>query len=162
MRISDIKHLDILREKRFKEIFSGRLRISVGMGTCGMGNGAEEVYKALEKEIRRKKSGILLGKVGCFGFCAGEPLVNVYLPGKPLIILHKVAPKDAAKIVEKALKGDIYREKVLCKIEEWDHITGKATYGRGFPGIPKWDEVPFFKGQKKIVLRDFGLIDPEN
>ena len=162
MRISDIKHLDILRDKRFKEIFSGRPRISVGMGTCGMGNGAEEVYKALDKEIRRKRSGILLGKVGCFGFCANEPLVNVYLPGKPLVILQKVTPKDAAKIVEKTLKGEICREKALCKIEEWDHITSKAAYGRGFPGIPRWDEVPFFKGQKKIVLRDFGLIDPEN
>jgi len=162
MRIADLKQLNNIREKRLKQILPDRPRISVGMGTCGIGNGAEEVYKELEKILRKSKAGISLGKVGCFGFCADEPIVNIYIPGKPLILLSKVTPKDAAKIVEKTAKGDIYKERVLCKIEEWDHITGKITYGRGFPEVPNWNDVPFFKAQKKIVLRDCGLIDPDN
>ncbi|MFA5339789.1 MAG: FAD-dependent oxidoreductase [Candidatus Omnitrophota bacterium] len=162
MIIADLEHLNNERDKRLRQILSHRPRISVGMGTCGIGNGADEVYKELEKSLRSKKAEISLGKVGCFGFCADEPVVNIYMPGKPLIILSKVKPKDAAKIVEKTMKGDIYKERVLCKIEEWDHITGKVIYGRGFPGVPIWNEVPFFRGQKKIVLRDCGLIDPEN
>ena len=32
----------------------------------------------------------------------------------------------------------------------------------GLPGIPLWNELPFFKGQKKIVLREAGLINPED
>ena len=35
-------------------------------------------------------------------------------------------------------------------------------YGDGFPDIPHWHEVPFFKGQKKIVLRNCGLISPDD
>jgi hypothetical protein len=30
------------------------------------------------------------------------------------------------------------------------------------PGVPNWNEVPFFKGQKKIVLRNCGLINPDD
>jgi NADH-quinone oxidoreductase subunit F len=51
---------------------------------------------------------------------------------------------------------------VYCKIEEWDHITGSIRYGHGYPEVPLWSEVPFFKGQKKIVLRNCGLINPDD
>ncbi len=51
---------------------------------------------------------------------------------------------------------------VYCKIEEWDHITGSIRYGHGFPELPSWSDVPFFKGQKKIVLRNCGLINPDD
>ena len=30
------------------------------------------------------------------------------------------------------------------------------------PEVPLWNEVPFFKGQKKIVLRNCGLINPDD
>ena len=50
----------------------------------------------------------------------------------------------------------------LCKIEDWDHITAQMHFGAGFPDIPMWNEVPFFRGQKKIVLRNCGLINPDD
>jgi NADH-quinone oxidoreductase subunit F len=34
--------------------------------------------------------------------------------------------------------------------------------GLGYPDIPEWSQVPFFKGQKKIVLRHCGLINPDD
>ncbi len=33
-------------------------------------------------------------------------------------------------------------------------------FGTGWDEIPHWDEIPFFRGQKKIVLRNCGLINP--
>ena len=50
----------------------------------------------------------------------------------------------------------------LCKIEDWDHITAQMHFGNGYPTIPLWNEVPFFRGQKKIVLRNCGLINPDD
>ena len=50
----------------------------------------------------------------------------------------------------------------LCKISEWDHITGKIEYGKGYSNIPEWNEIPFFKSQKKIILRDAGILNPES
>jgi NADH-quinone oxidoreductase subunit F len=37
-----------------------------------------------------------------------------------------------------------------------------VKYGTGYPELPHWHEIPFFKGQKKIVLRNCGLINPDD
>ena len=58
--------------------------------------------------------------------------------------------------------GTVPPELAYCKVEEWDHITGIVKYGRGYPEIPLWSDVPFFKGQKKIVLRNCGFINPDD
>ena len=138
-------------------------RIAVGMGTCGRGNGAEGLYHAFAEAIN--SSGTrrsICTSVGCFGSCFQEPLVNVRLPGRPLVILHRVQANDAARILDDLTTGDMPPDLVLCKIEEWDHITAHIRYGQGYPEIPSWSDVPFFKGQKKIVLRNCGLINPDD
>jgi len=134
----------------------------VGMGTCGIGNGADLVYALLQKLIEENHYGLKLKKTGCFGFCSQEPLVTLYQPGKPLLVYCKVDEKDAARIVEGLMKSKIYMKKLLCRIESWNHQTSQIEYGKGYENVPHWDEIPFFKGQKKIVLRNAGLINPES
>ena len=135
--------------------------IMVGMGTCGIGNGAELIFKCLQKKIESEKIACKLKPVGCFGFCAEEPLLTIFTPGKAMLVYSKVDEKDALKILEDLSKGKTYRKKILCKIDAWDFITSKIEFGKGYDEIPRWDEIPFFKGQKKIVLRNAGLINPE-
>lgn len=136
--------------------------ILVGMGTCGIGNGADLVFERLRNYKADTNAGFELKQTGCFGFCAEEPLVMLYQPGKPMLVYSKVDEKDAVHIAEGVLKGKVYRKKLLCKMDEWDFHTSKINFGKGYEDIPHWDEIPFFKGQKKIVLRDAGLIDPES
>ncbi|HEY2014497.1 MAG TPA: FAD-dependent oxidoreductase, partial [Bryobacteraceae bacterium] len=100
--------------------------------------------------------------VGCFGFCAQEPLVNVRLPGKPLVILRRVQSSDVRHILDDLASGTVTEGLALCKIEEWDHLTAHIEFGTGYPNIPSWQDVPFFKPQKKIVLRNCGLISPDD
>ena len=105
---------------------------------------------------------VQLVQTGCFGFCAEEPLVNVWRPGQPLVMLHRVRSDQVSAILDGLAGKDIPDSLVLCKIEEWDHITAQIDYGSGYPRVPAWNEVPFFKGQKKIVLRNCGLINPDD
>jgi NADH-quinone oxidoreductase subunit F len=100
--------------------------------------------------------------VGCFGSCFQEPLVGVRLPGNPLVILHHVHANDAVRILEGISSQRLPADLIYCKIEEWDHITAQVKYGQGYPEITPWNEIPFFKGQKKIVLRNCGLINPSD
>jgi NADH-quinone oxidoreductase subunit F len=138
-------------------------RIAVGMGTCGIGTGADEVYQALARELALQQVPALLTQTGCFGCCALEPLVNIRLPDQPLVILSKVAPAAVPKLVKALAMGEIPRELALCRIETWDHLTTEPVlYGTGLADIPLWQELPFFKWQKKIVLRDCGLINPDD
>ena len=51
-------------------------------------------------------------------------------------------------------------KKALCKIERWNFFTSKVEFGTGLPSVPSWNEIPFFKGQTKLVLRNSGLINP--
>jgi len=162
MKITDIKSLNAVKEAGLKKIQPNIPMISVGMGTCGIGNDADKVYEAFEKAIKAKKASIKMNQTGCFGFCAAEPLVNIYIPGMPLVILSKVTVKDVPKIVESVSKRIMPVKKALCKIEEWDFLTSKLTYEKDLLEIPAWYEVPFFSGQKKMVLRDAGIINPSD
>ena len=132
------------------------------MGTCGRGNGAEGVFHAFAELIERSGDEIVLAGVGCFGACFQEPLVTVRLPGQPMVVLHRVQANDAGRILHDAATGKLTPDLIYSKIEEWDHVTGYLKYGHGYPEIPRWNEVPFFKGQKKIVLRNCGFINPDD
>lgn len=154
--------LEKIKEQGLKKILPGKPRIAVGMDTCGIGNGAQETFRAFEKILRSRKINAYLTKTGCFGFCSKEPLVNVSLPGKPLIIFKQIKPENVAEIIDYIVTGKIPSRHVLCKIESWDHLTGTINYGLAYPEISSWNEVDFFKWQKKIVLRNSGLINPED
>jgi NADH-quinone oxidoreductase subunit F len=153
--------LEILKQQNQDRITPLVPMILVGMGTCGIGNGADLVFNRIQKYIAENKAACQLKKTGCFGFCAEEPLVTLYQPGKPMLVYSKVDEKDAVHIMDGLAKGKIYRKKILCRIDEWDFHTAKISFGNGYDDIPQWNEIPFFKGQKKIVLRDAGLIDAE-
>jgi NADH-quinone oxidoreductase subunit F len=161
-RIQDIGTFSAVREAGMSKLLPSRPRVGVGMGTCGAGNGAEGVYHAFAEGIDHQGRDVKLVPVGCFGFCAEEPLVNVRLPGKPLVILRKVEASDVRRILDDIALGTVPENLALCKIEEWDHLTTHVQYGSGYPKIPLWQEVPFFKPQKKIVLRNCGLISPDD
>jgi NADH-quinone oxidoreductase subunit F len=161
-RIQDFSTFNAVREAGLAKLVPSKPRIGVGMGTCGAGNGAEGVFHGFAEAISRQGRDIKLASVGCFGFCAQEPLVNVRLPGKPLVILQRVEAGDVQRILDDMAVGDVPQDLALCKVEQWDHLTAHVLYGEGFPKIPNWNEIPFFKPQKKLVLRNCGLISPDD
>ena len=161
-RILDIGAFNAVRECGLAKLTPSVPRVAVGMGTCGRGNGAEGLYQAFAEAVERSGMNVVLAQVGCFGACYQEPLVNVRVPGSPLLMLKRVQANDAGRILHDMQSGRINPELIFCKIEDWDHITGRVKYGQGYPQVPVWDDKPFFKGQKKIVLRNCGIINPDD
>ncbi len=78
------------------------------------------------------------------------------------MILRRVQSQHVDDILDDLMMGNIPTDLALCKIEEWDHITAQVKYGAGYVNLPSWRDIPFFKGQKKIVLRNCGLINPDD
>ncbi|MDP4228315.1 MAG: (2Fe-2S) ferredoxin domain-containing protein, partial [Bacteroidota bacterium] len=103
MKPTDLKSL---QNQHISDVYPSVPMILVGMGTCGIGNGADAVFFKLKQYIETKQLPYILKKTGCFGYCSEEPLVTVYIPGKPLIVYHRVCGKDIAYIVK-----DIEKEK---------------------------------------------------
>ena len=76
-RIRDLSTFSTVRTAGMAKLQPFRPRIAVGMGTCGTGNGSEGVFHAFADFIDKRGLDIHLARVGCFGFCAQEPLVNL-------------------------------------------------------------------------------------
>jgi NADH-quinone oxidoreductase subunit F len=161
-KIQDISTFNAVRESGLSKLVPAVPRVAIGMGTCGRGNGAEGVYHAFQEAIDRSGAGVQLTSVGCFGACSQEPLINIRIPGRALIVLRRVQAHDAERVLHDLSMGNISPDLAYCVIEEWDHITAHIKYGPGYPELPAWNEVPFFKGQKKIVLRNCGFINPDD
>ena len=121
-RILDIGTFNAVRDAGLARLIPVIPRLTVGMGTCGRGNGAEELYHALHEAIERSGQEVLLAPVGCFGACFQEPLVGVCLPGRPLVMLKRVQANDAAHILESLSTKALPPELIYCKIDEWDHL----------------------------------------
>ncbi len=156
--MSDV--LKQLEEVGRKTLYSARLSVSVGLGTCGIGSGAMEVYTAFLREKNAGSFDFELRSVGCFGFCSEEPLVMLSLLDAPLVVFSKVHQEDVPTIVAAMKSGTYWKEKALFKISSWDHHLSFHTYGTGFEELTEWNELPFFRAQKRWVLRNAGLIDP--
>jgi NADH-quinone oxidoreductase subunit F len=116
-RIQDFGSFNAVREAGMAKLLPSRPRIGVGMGTCGKGNGAEDVYHAFAEAISQQGRDVRLASVGCFGFCAQEPLVNVRVPGRPLAILRRVQASDVLRILDDLAAGSVTEGLALCKIE---------------------------------------------
>jgi NADH-quinone oxidoreductase subunit F len=164
MKITTIKELEEIKKIGLEKLMpSDKPRLSVGLATCGISVGADLVFEELKRQIEAKNLNISLTKTGCIGFCRKEPLLNIITPQKGILILHNVLPSDVSWILDKVIENSSDFDKVLCRIEKWDHIVGGViNYGKGFDDVPLWDELNFFKPQKKVVLRNAGLINPED
>jgi NADH-quinone oxidoreductase subunit F len=97
--IKDIGTFNSVREEGMAKFLPPVPRIAIGMGTCGRGNGAEGVYHAFAEAIDRSGVDVRLANVGCFGPCSEEPLVNVRIPGRALVVLRQVQADDAQRIL---------------------------------------------------------------
>ena len=158
--IRDLETLNAVREAGLAKVKPARPRIAVGMGTCGVGNGAEGVFHAFSDAIDKRGLDVDLVQTGCFGFCAEEPLVNVWVPGQPLLILHRVQQDHVGRVLDGLRRNAIPDAMILCKVERWDHITAALDYGVGYSHVPSWDEVPFYSVQQKVVMRNCGFVNP--
>jgi NADH-quinone oxidoreductase subunit F len=120
----------------------------VGMGTCGLSAGAQQVYDRLREEVAARPDSCELASTGCIGMCYREPLVEVRDDGRRTIY-GGVTPELAARIYEEHVLGG--------KVLE-DHV----VYSRAADGTEGGSEADFLKLQERIVLRNCGVIDPES
>ena len=131
---------------------SNKLRILVGAATCGQAAGGLSVLDTLRQELKTRGIDAIIMQVGCIGLCYVEPLMDIIKPGRPRICYKNVTPEIVKALVEDYLVKDNPRPDLAM-----------GTIGEeSVPGIPKLYELPVFKPQVRIVLRNCGHIDPEN
>ncbi|MHA1902930.1 MAG: NADH-ubiquinone oxidoreductase-F iron-sulfur binding region domain-containing protein [Candidatus Thorarchaeota archaeon] len=106
------------------------------------------LHDLLEEEITKHKLGssVEVKKTGCHGFCQQGPLLVVEPDG---VFYVQVTEKDIPEIVESHLIGG-------DPIERLYYVEPNTE-----EKIPKYDDIPFYSHQHRIILRNCGEIDPE-
>ncbi|MDP4267142.1 MAG: NADH-quinone oxidoreductase subunit NuoF, partial [Bacteroidota bacterium] len=127
-----------------------------------LANGSMNVYEELKNKAELKgldikieldkhddndKSFIHLTGSGCQGFCAEGPLLTI-LPEN--ILYTKVRVTDVEEIINETLLNN----RIITRLLYENPVTHERNKGT--------DEIPFYKLQKRLVLGECGLIDPEN
>ena len=94
--------------------------------------------------------------------------MDVIYPHKVRLWYQGMTPAKAEAMVEAIKAGEIYPENLLCRIDQEEIVVEGKTkvYANPHPAeipveTPKYEDVPFFKKQVKIALRNCGYIHPE-
>ena len=116
------------------------MKLIVGQGSCGVAAGAVKVYKALEEEIKNSSADIELGATGCIGSCYLEPVVDFIDDAGEKTTFVKVDEEKAKEIVKDIVAGKAKENE--CIIDD--------------------EDVEAMAKQKRISLRNCGIINPEN
>lgn len=120
--------------------------ILVCRGTGCTSSKSPEIIENFKKIIEEKGiQNVRVIQTGCFGLCAKGPIV-IIRPEDTFYAM--VTPDDCREIIEKHIeKGEIV-ERLLCK--DVDNTM-----------VNRLDELNFYKKQKRIALKNCGIIDPE-
>ena len=96
-----------------------KVKIIIGMGTCGIAAGAREIMNAVLRELEvRNLHNVAVETTGCIGMCQNEPLLDVIRPGEPRITYCAVTPSDVSRIVsEHVVNGRIVQDKLYGRAD---------------------------------------------
>lgn len=126
-----------------------RAHILVCGGTGCTSGSSKEILAEFERLLAENnlKDEVKLIMTGCFGLCAKGPVVVVYPEGS---FYQHVKPADVQEIVsEHIIKGRIVDRLLSKELDEEKNVK-------------PFSETAFYKSQKRVVLRNCGIIDPEN
>ena len=124
-----------------------RCNVLICTGGGCVASGALELSAAMRAAIQKRglDNEVQVFETGCLGPCAAGPVAVVHPDG---ILYQNLKPADAERIAEEhLLKGRVVT----------DLAYEKRPGGMEALGL---QEIPFFRKQVKIVLRNCGLIDP--
>ncbi|MBP5237947.1 MAG: NADH-quinone oxidoreductase subunit NuoF [Clostridia bacterium] len=130
-----------------------RAHVLICGGTGCTSSNSPAIAKALEAELEAKglQDEIKIVHTGCFGLCALGPIMIVYPEG---IFYSRVKVEDVPEIVEEhLLKGRPVQRLVYSDPAKNAVVSGDIT---------SLSETRFYKSQKRVALRNCGVIDPEN
>ncbi len=127
-------------------------QIYVGCATCGNATGAQSVVTTIKNKLEKENIKAEVKEVGCIGMCFAEVLMDVIKPGRPRISYQDVTAEKAEEIIDSYVINDDPRPDLAL-----------GFFGEGGPEeVERIDTGDVFKNQQRVILKNCGVIDPEN
>lgn len=125
-----------------------KIIILVCRGTGCTSSGSSSIYETLRERVSREAlDNVEVKQTGCHGFCQRGPIVVVEPEGT---FYCEVSPDDVPEIIESHIKKGIPVERLFYR------------ESKNSSPIRYYKDIPFYKNQHRIILRNCGKIDPEN
>ncbi|HEY3376951.1 MAG TPA: NAD(P)H-dependent oxidoreductase subunit E [Armatimonadota bacterium] len=154
----------VARGQLVEQALEGPAEIRIGVGSCCIAGGSQQVRQALERAVRHLAAPALVKPVGCVGMCHQTPMVEVVLPGRATALYARVQPEDAEAIVRRhfAPRGMLRKVKSavstaldrLLTDESWQPVTRYAL------DVQEAPVCAFLGRQQPIATEHRGNIDP--
>jgi len=118
-----LAELEQIRKKTLEQIKmrtqEHRMRVVVGMATCGIAAGARPVMNAFVEELaKRNISDVAVTMTGCIGVCRLEPIVEVIDADGTKVTYVKMTPEKAARVVtEHIVNGRVCQDLTIGAVE---------------------------------------------
>ena len=102
--MKSLEELKAIKEKmknnvNTRDASEGKVKVVIGMATCGIAAGARPVMTAFIDEIAKRGLDVSVTQTGCIGMCKLEPIVDVFVPGQPAVTYVKMNPEKAVRVV---------------------------------------------------------------
>jgi len=140
----------LLASRTLLEKYQGKQReILICGGTGCQASDSQELRDRLNDLILENKlEATVSAKItGCFGFCEKGPIVKIFPDD---IFYVQVKPEDAEAIIEEHIISNRKVKRLLFVNPDNNEK------------IEQHHDMPFYKKQMRVALRNCGLIDPEN
>ena len=127
-----------------------RSHVLICGGTGCTSSNSEKIIEKMKEEIKARglENEVNVVRTGCFGLCALGPIMIVYPEGA---FYSMVKVEDVPEIVEEhLLKGRIVKRLLYQETVQKDDT------------IKSLNETAFYAKQRRIALRNCGVINPEN
>ena len=95
-----------------------KIRVVVGMATCGIAAGARPVLNAFTEEVaKRNLANVSVAQTGCIGICQYEPVVEVFTPDGAKTTYVKMTAEKAVKVVtDHLVNGNVVSEYTIGSV----------------------------------------------
>ena len=122
--MKSLEELKAIREKALSQVSvrsdENKIRVIVGMATCGIAAGARPVMNALVSEsAKRGLKNVSVTQTGCVGMCRLEPLFEVIEPnGKSYTYINMTEEKAIKVVNEHIVNGNPVSEFLIGTSEK--------------------------------------------
>lgn len=167
MKIQSIEGLGKLsQDYREKLYYPTGIRVKIGMASCGIAAGAKASLERASKEFAGDKA-IQICQTGCIGFCEQEPLVEIFGNGKPRVMYRHITEDKVLDAIKDYADGNFNKKWILGQMRDprsWleEDIQNPISEVVPLEGVPFLEDIPFYRKQLKIALRNCGYIDPDS
>ncbi|KAA3640426.1 MAG: proton-conducting membrane transporter [Bacteroidetes bacterium] len=145
-----------------KEVLQGEIRI--GLGSCCVASGSQEVKDALEEALDFSKIDVAVKHVGCVGICNQVPILEIHKPDEPPAIYAKIKPEEVREVIKHHFKPKNFTDKVKAGIYNFFDTIVNREIPRGLQYYNPEDEdsvfSSFLASQLSIATEFRGEIKP--